>query len=344
MKVFKIKQSIKKAIVCKNVTSNFYRKDNIFTHIPKHGDVAIFQIKELGKHTRMQSEDGYNAFILPGDLIMAAFGNRYASDQFEGYIPAQPMKEYHMLGQGGAIGVVASMHQRLEPIGPTTLKLIGYVSTENGEVVNSAVWQDKKTTTMPTLNGAKVILSLGTSMDSGKTTTAGFLSHGLMNAGKKVAYIKLTGTVYTKDKRFVKDCGASFVIDFSDFGHPSTYLMEEEDLLLLYYALLQKSLEHKPDFIVVEIADGLFQKETSMLLKNEEFKKTISAIIFSATDSLNASMGVQHLCINKFNVIGVSGVLTISPLQVAETSAHVDVPILLSDDLMNKSIADRLTL
>ena len=53
MKILKIKQSLKKAVVCKNVVGSFYRKDNIFTHVPKHGDVAIFRVKELGKHTRM---------------------------------------------------------------------------------------------------------------------------------------------------------------------------------------------------------------------------------------------------------------------------------------------------
>lgn len=55
-------------------------------------------------------------------------------------------------------------------------------------------------------------------MDSGKTATAGYLARSPKRIGRKVAFIKLTGTVYTKDIDFCKDCGADWVSDFSELG------------------------------------------------------------------------------------------------------------------------------
>ena len=61
-------------------------------------------------------------------------------------------------------------------------------------------------------------------MDSGKTTSAAYLCRGILASGTRVAYFKLTGTVYGKDKAMVRDCGALFVADFGNYGFPSTSL------------------------------------------------------------------------------------------------------------------------
>jgi hypothetical protein len=83
------------------------------------GDVAIFQVVSIGKHSTIQSADKRNAAIYPGDWVMAAFGTRYATEQFEGYVPEKPTEEYHILGAGGTIGIIHSMHQKFVNVGPT---------------------------------------------------------------------------------------------------------------------------------------------------------------------------------------------------------------------------------
>ena len=53
--------------------------------MPKAGDVALFEIIECGKHWSVQGHENRNVAIFPGDRILAAFADRYATSQFEGY-------------------------------------------------------------------------------------------------------------------------------------------------------------------------------------------------------------------------------------------------------------------
>jgi hypothetical protein len=213
---------------------------------------------------------------------MAAFADRYATSQFEGYVPDRPMEVYDILGAGGAVGLVKSKNWSLRDIEPTKIRMIGYCCEESGKVINTK-WFHKTRIPFSGIvpNNAKIILSIGSTMDSGKTTTAAHVARGLKTTGKKVTFIKFTGTCYTKDKDFVFDCGADNTVDFSDMGFPSTYMCNKEELLDLYQSLLFKISSEKPDFIVMEIADGLIQRETNFLLKSKEFMSTIHSVVFS---------------------------------------------------------------
>lgn len=345
MKLQKINKSrIKKANICKNVTSTTINKEIKRTYLPKAGDVAIFKVKEIGKHTRIQTVNGNNRYILPGDLIMAAFGNRYATEQMEGYVPNKYLNTYHILGQGGAIGVLKSMHTKFELIGPTSLSLVGYVVDDGGAVINTKYLTNQTISHkfIPINTDPTVILSLGTSMDSGKTTTAAFMARGLKLARKKTAYIKLTGTVYTKDKSMVRDYGANVSIDFSDFGFPSTYMCSTIELFNLYENLIEKVKPYNPDYIIVEIADGLLQRETYSLIHNKMFMDKISGTLFSSVDSMSAIAGANMLTQLGCNVIGVTGLFTTSPLLVNEVRQKSDYTVLIGEDLMSREIINTL--
>ncbi|MBN4070847.1 hypothetical protein JYT76_04120 [Olleya sp. AH-315-F22] len=346
MKLYKINASkIKKAIICKNVTSTIVNKQIKKNYNPKAGDVAIFKVKEIGKHTRIQSVGGNNKFILPGDIIMATFGNRYATEQMEGYVPEKYCTTYHILGQGGAVGVLNSMHDKFERIGPTSLSLVGYIVDENGHVINTKYLNNlyESILSVPKVRNQKIILSLGTSMDSGKTTSAAFITRGLKLANKKVAFIKLTGTVFTKDKSMVRDYGAKISLDFSDFGYPSTYMCSTAELLNLYERLLNQVQQHNPEYIIVEIADGLLQRETSALIRNRSFMNNVSGVLFSSMDSMSAIAGADMLTKLNCNVIGVTGLFTTSPLLINEVRHQSNFTVLTGEDLMSKKIAEVLT-
>ena len=347
MKLYKINSNkIKKAIICKYVDSTLINKKIKKFYVPKAGDVAIFKVKELGKHTRIQTTGGNNSYILSGDLIMASFGNRYATGQMEGYIPETYHSTYHVLGQGGAIGILTSIHDKFEDVGPTTLSLVGYVVDDSGNVINTKYLNSDEASThksIPLLNtNPKVILSLGTSMDSGKTTTAAFINRGLKLARKKVAFIKLTGTVYTKDKSMVRDYGANISIDFSNFGFPSTYMCSTLEIINLYKRLLNRVIVHNPDYIIVEIADGLLQRETSALIHNKNFMNNVSGVLFSSGDSMSAISGSDLLTKLGCKIIGVSGLFSASPLLVNEVEQQSNYTVLTGKDLMSKEIINTL--
>lgn len=328
---------IKKTFVCRDVHYTTTDASIAMHYQPEAGDVALFEVLTIGKHKQVQGATGRNCLILPGDIIMAAFGTRYATSQFEGYIPDSPQDEYHILGAGGTVGVVHSTHSKFEKMGPTTLRLIGFVTKPNGQIVNT---KEMYSSQMTTFNGcrkgsAKIILSIGSAMDSGKTTTAAYLVRGLRLAGNKTAFIKLTGTIYTKDRDMVYDMGALMSVDFGDLGFPSTYYATEQELLDLYETLVQKTMSVNPDYIVMEIADGILQRETAMLLKNQAFMQSIDEVIFSCGDSLSALHGLQVLASMQVFPFAICGTLTASPLLVREVQELVDCPVLTLQQLQD---------
>ncbi len=334
---------IKRTITAKDVSSYVLNEKINHTHKPKAGDIAIFEIVEIDRHENVQLDDKRLAWIFEGDHIMAAFADRYATSQFEGYVPDQPLDLYHILGAGGAIGIVRTKNASLKHREPTTVRLVGYCCDENNSVINAKFYQKERikfTGVVP--NGAKIILSIGSTMDSGKTTTAAHVARGLKTSGKTVCFIKFTGTAYTKDKDMVLDCGADYTCDFSDMGFPSTYMCSKDDLLDLYQSLLAKMGAHQPEYIVMEIADGILQQETAFLLRDSSFMSTIHNVVFSCGDSLSALQGIRML-----NEIGIqpcliSGRFTMSPLLIQEVHEQIGLPVHTIDELMTGSFNDIL--
>lgn len=324
---------LKKTIVARDVTD--YRLDASMngSYRMKAGDLAIFEVVELGRHEAAQMADGKVRSIFPGDRIMAAFADRYATSQFEGYVPDQPQPLYHMIAAGGVIGIVKSKHWSLKDIEPTTVRLVGYCCAKDGAVINLKFKYAERHAFRGQV-GPKVILSIGSTMDSGKTTTAAFVSRGLAVAGHNVGFIKLTGTCHTKDREFVLDCGATAVSDFSDVGYPSTFMVPKEEILDIYQTLLDRMAPNAHDLIVMEIADGLMQRETMFLLKDERFMRTISKVVFSCGDSLSAFHGVELLRSWGIEVAAISGRFTMSPLLVNEVRDNLNVPVFTIDEVM----------
>lgn len=332
-----MKIRIKKTYICKDVTEYSIDENLAKRQLPGIGDVGVFEVISIGKHTQMQNEEKRNAAIYPGDLIMAAFGTRYATEQFEGYVPGEILKEYHILGAGGTVGIVSSMHNKFIRTGPTTLRFIGYATGADGAVINS---KKMKASEMKLYKGVmqsftRIILSIGSSMDSGKTTTAAHLVRGLKKARMKTGFIKLTGTVFTKDRDLAYDNGADIVTDFGEMGFPSTYMCTEEELLNLYETLLSQINTQELEYVVIEIADGIYQRETEMLLKNNRFMSGIDAVIFSAGDSLSAVQGVKSLQQMHIIPTALCGLFTASPLLIREVQSRVQIPVFTIEQMAN---------
>jgi hypothetical protein len=326
---------IKQTIVTRGVEQYTLNKDIAATRNPQAGDVGLFQIVEVDRHSSLQCVDKRSHSIFDGDYVLAAFGDRYATSQYEGYVPETPLEIYHIIGAGGVIGIVRTKNASLEDYEPTTVRLIGYCCDDKGAVINTKFHgKSRKAFTGIVPGDAKVILSIGSTMDSGKTTTAAHIARGLKTTGKQVAFIKLTGTVYTKDIDYVTDCGADIAMDFSNMGFPSTYLLDKETILDIYQSLLEEIGQYKPAYIVMEIADGLFQRETSFLLNDERFMATIHNTVFSCGDSLSVMSGLDVLKKMNIHPCMISGRFTMSPLLIQEVTDRKDVPVHTIDKIM----------
>ncbi|MBL7729201.1 MAG: hypothetical protein JNM68_16010 [Dinghuibacter sp.] len=336
-----MKNAIKKTYICRDVYHfDVAFNEQLLNKQPEVGDVALFEVVSIGKHSTIQGDTKRNITILPGDTIMAAFGTRYATEQFEGYVPVHCNRDLHILGAGGTVGVVETMHQKFKSVGPTVLKFAGYATDKvSGEVINTKKMYEQQMVYFSGSHAAKtrIILSVGSSMDSGKTTSAAYLVRGLKKAGHSVAFIKLTGTVFTKDCDLNYDLGADMAVDFGSLGFPSTYMCSEDELLNLYESLVARVLTVQPEFVVMEIADGLYQRETKMLLKSHKLMDTVYAVLFSAGDSLSAINGINVLESWGIQPMGISGLLTASPLLIQEVKQNTTVPVYTLSDLAGQA-------
>ncbi|WP_088340316.1 P-loop NTPase family protein [Robiginitalea sediminis] len=321
-------ENIKKSAISKGIDCSRIDTTLVHDYVPKLGDMAVFEVLELGKHKTIQSGNGRHIYIFPGDRILMAFGNRYATNQFEGYVPKTAGTFFQIIGQGGVVGVLKSMHSRYEDIGATQVRLLGYAVDAEGRVQNSRYkLRSRKPFKESELPQLPIYLSLGASMDSGKTTTAAFFCRSLKLEGKRVAYIKLTGTVHSKDRCLVKDCGAAISVDFSLCGYPATYLCSTSEILDIYATLLHEVMQASPDAVVVEIADGLVQKETHALLNHRGFMNSVSGVVLSCPDSLSVKGGLQSLHEASITPMFLSGLFTASPLMADEVRSLTPIPV-----------------
>jgi hypothetical protein len=138
------------------------------------------------------------------------------------------------------------------------------------------------------------------------------------------------------------DSGASRVLDFTDFGYASTYRLEHEAVRSLLVSLVCELADSRPDVIVVEVADGLYQAETARLLKDPLFKQQVDKVVFAAGEALGATAGQILLTAQGLRPVAISGMLTASPLARREAAAALDVPVLDKEELASAQVADLL--
>lgn len=327
---------IKKSFTCASVQHYILNENLVNSYIPKMGDVGIFRVLEAN-NSYVVDPQGINRNIFDGDMVMLAFGNRYATSQVEGYVPNAPVRECNLLGRGGVAGVLKSVNATMKSEVPV-IELLGYATDKQGKVINT-IRAEALDAFNPVLIRSKIILSIGSSMDSGKTTTAAYLCGGLSAAGYTSAYLKLTGTAFPKDARFVYDRGADFIADFTHFGYPSTFMCTHHELLNLYQSLVNIAQDAvAPDYIVIEIADGILQRETAMLLRDTQFMNTVHGVIFSCGDSLGVFSGLQMLENMNIQPFAVSGLFTASELLIEEVEAAIEIPVMRLADLLTGNV------
>lgn len=288
---------------------------------PQVGDLALVEVQEIGSHERITVHDNSRLRIYPGDYLIGVFGNRYATDAYEAVIEGGD--NLSLLTGCGMIGTVRSRHRSIGK--PTLVKLVGFLSDySRGQLNLPSMAFRVSEPRHPTRNLVTVV---GTGMNSGKTTACVSLIKALSLQGMRVAACKLTGSVSNRDQDEMKAAGAVKMLDFSDYGFPSTYLMEKEELLLLYRTLMADLEIHQPDVMVMEIADGVLQRETKLLLEDSWLRQQLSGVLLAADNALSARYGVDMLQRMGHRVIGVTGVLTSSPLCMREFTEICDIPI-----------------
>lgn len=307
---------------------------------PCIGDVVLAEVLSVGKNKTIEDRDGVTLYLFEGDRILGSFGHRYATDQYEAYVPEGPVERCDMLSVGGVCGKVVSRHTSMGE--PTRLRVLGLVSGEDGSPINQRGF-----VIPPRLNGngrgiGEVILVVGSAMNSGKTTTVGTLTRALIRAGFSVAAAKITGTAAGKDGRFFRSCGARPALDFTAAGYPSTYMISLGELLGIHRKLMAQIRPSNPDYTIIEIADGIFQRETRMLLECAEFRAGIDHVFFAASDSLSAESGVRFVQDYDLPIRAAAGSITQSLLATREAEEATGLPCLSVKRMMDGTIMEVL--
>ena len=295
---------------------------------PEPGDLVYGTVVYLGFHSSLENKQGRIHILGDGSKGVFVFGNRYAPDAFEGVVPEELPEETDMLARSGIVGQVRSKNAKIKD--PTRIDVHGYVCDSDGTVLNTRQFpliRDPKPLD-PTAPRAKLILVVGTSMNSGKSLTAASACWALATLGHKVRGCKVTGTASLKDILRMEDAGASPVADFTHFGYPSTYLLPEQEVIEIFDKLDRKYANSPRNYWVVELADGIVQRETAMLLASERVTSRIHRMLFAAADAMGAIAGLRLLRERLgFRPHAISGICSASPLAIAELREFTDVPV-----------------
>ncbi len=213
----------------------------------QEGDVVVVEAHRPPIKAVVERADGRMAKLADGDHVVGALGSRAATLEAVGsWRDVGPDRRMHMMTSAGLLGRVTSISPHLTGY-IVDCHYVGHVERD-GRLV-------RLRGTVPEATGvhtdAPVVLLVGTSMSSGKTTAARAVVRLLKERGLRVVAVKLTGAGRYRDILSMQDEGADAVFDFVDVGLASTVVPAT-----LYAQRLERLLElvaaASPDVVVAE--------------------------------------------------------------------------------------------
>ena len=308
---------------------------------PRLGDLVVARVVSVGAHDHLENVHGRRVRLYPGDVVVGALGNRYATDFYEGYLPSGSVA--HLLTAGGVVGVVASAHVRRGE--PTQLEVLGSLAGVSGVGLS----MDDFALPLPVPRAVPggglgpelgTFVVVGSSMNAGKTTTAAALIRGWARAGLRVGAGKVTGSGSGKDRWMYEDAGAGEIVDFLDFGMASTFGYPLTRLRQTMVGIRDTLVARGASVVVLEIADGLLQAETRGLA--EQLAGFADGAVLAVADGLSAVAGAQIMGGLGVPVRVVSGLVTASPLAAREAATATGLAVLSPAELIAGGALDLL--
>ena len=223
-------------------------------HVPSSGDIVVVRaLTDSATYNMLELPTGRLAKINPGDLLVGVLGRRRALKGFVGDLPSsvQAGDQLHLLNMGGVIGECTGHHSSLGDA--IKLEVLGLGCDEDGNLLNIGNGALPLKTTLG--ESAPIVISAGTSMNSGKTFAATELIKQATRAGLRVAGAKLSGVACLRDTLNMADHGAIATASFLDCGLPST--VDIGDLAPTAKTIIARLNEVAPDLIVIEMGDGI---------------------------------------------------------------------------------------
>ncbi|MDJ0951126.1 MAG: hypothetical protein QNJ94_19630 [Alphaproteobacteria bacterium] len=188
------------------------------------GDYVVGLVNEPpSRGAMLELTSGRMIEVTEGDLIVGAFGNRFATLELTG--------DWKHIGEDGRMtaltgagifGKVESKSPYCSP--PIPVQYQGHVMVQG----KPARMRDYAHRGGPAEFTLPIVLLVGSSMSAGKTTSAKIIIRRLTEMGLTVIGAKLTGAGRYRDILGMLDAGAMEIFDFVDVGLPSTVCPEDE--------------------------------------------------------------------------------------------------------------------
>jgi hypothetical protein len=304
---------------------------------PRSCDVVVAEVVEIGQQRRIELRDGRKATLFVGDLIGAVHGFLNPTTTHPGAVPgARNPCLLHSGGLCGEFEAVAAGCDRVEP--PTRLRPRGYLDF-------GAKDRSLEPNVLPataTDAGPRTIVVVGSGPESGKTTAGSCLVNGLVRAGYRVGFGKPCGVASQRDLGLMQDAGASLAIDFLAAGCPSTARCSPTEIDEIVDTVHARLCAQQPDFVVLEIADGLVQRESGFALRRLSARNLLHHALYAAHDTLCVREGIERLRALGAEAVTVSGRVTCSPLGLREAQEESEVPVLQPDELREQAGLGRI--
>ena len=187
------------------------------------GDFVVGRI--TGERNRLyhcETRSGRMADLVRDDLMVGALGRRAATLEGVGdWRETGPDGVLEALTSAGLLGRSTSISATFPNL--VHMQYTGHVVRHGRKVT----MRDFVTPSPAAKLDIPVILLIGTSMSSGKTSSGRLIIRALKYMGLDVVAAKLTGAARYRDILQFRDAGARCVIDFVDAGLPSTVCSAE---------------------------------------------------------------------------------------------------------------------
>jgi hypothetical protein len=239
--------------------------------------------------------------LFPGSETVAVLAPRAGTSTCIARVPSSPTSILHLHGVGGQAGLITpgSNHRDLYREAPTVLRVLAVLGGPDGRPLNTREF-GARPPAVPrarTSGDPGLILVVGSDMDDGKTTTARRVIHSLRAFGRPVVAGKPVGVGSLGDVTSMLDAGASEVMDFSALGEPVTIGLSQERVLEIFHRIFNHLRERvdRDGFVVLELADGIWFRETRFILQDERVRDLVSHVVFACRGILDAEHGLELL-------------------------------------------------
>lgn len=279
------------------ISSNIRMQDTIaweeYKAVPgvgNEGDFVLGRVKKVDARKEMEvfRDDTMAELSLhEGDYVVGILANRHSGTSEYAELPKQGVfiengKPIDLVSSGGVMAYSLGIPKSLGN-GPTEIEMVGLLSKGDKPANIMDFLPPWETEMNPS---ASIILSLGTSAEIGKTTTARKIIEGLRAKDKKVSTVKISGTGRKRDIFILGLSTDVPAYDFVDVGLPTTYTSLDRYVPAIY-TLFNKINRESPDVIVAEGGGDIIEGNLPFVLQDRNIMQYVKGIVHSSSDALS---------------------------------------------------------